>query len=621
MIEESTYPQSPFIKYFDTKRTFYYEIIKEGTYPLTKQLCYTKKSNHPIPHDYVIKTTYGKAKHVVECSIEYVESKPLFKVRFGINLISEVQSSESSTDAACKYYQTRSLDKIRPFSEISNTTKRRKILGLSHRILNVVESEKENTFHKNDELKLKQVTFQTCNDMYNVNFGQEAYRSLARIEQNIPREGDVYNVRQQINNEMKKMIPLTLVDLLQPTVFEPISEEPDVTDNTIIMNILESVGKGGRSTLHIRISGDGRNVGRKVKHVMLTMALLNDIDGLQKPDNHYTLVLYPGAETYESLKNALAPLISDLAILKEKGFNQINGHYWPVELYFSSDWNKDEIDITSKKINKSIDNIKLNYNQINGHTKEPLFHMIPLHNWVVDKLHIFLRITDRLWGLMLSDLRRDTVNEEVWKEKILLEMQRLKISFQFWYERNSNNLSHTSLMGPDKLKVLRELDLTAIFQSRTRAMQIHALWDQFHDLYYLIQDRQTTGEIFQREVQAWLDSFLVPSIGHPNKSGFVRGMYRIQDITPYMHVLVNHVSEFIDVHRAFGLTAFSCSAVEKKNHMQTCLYFQNTLKDGGCENSRKSAILEILEHENRQLYFSLNDTPNFFNKPKSYSIY
>ncbi|CAB4435084.1 unnamed protein product [Rhizophagus irregularis] len=556
MIEESTYPQSSFIKYFDNKRTFYYEIIKEGTYPLIKQLCYTKKSKHPIPHDYIIKTTFGKAKHVVECSIEYVESKPLFRIRFGVNFTSEVQSSESSTDAACKYYQELKEGSAAKISgPLLFGLKLRSVekVRLSHHILNVVESEKENTFHKSDEMKLKQVIFQTCNNIYNINFGQidkiekekkvkavvksldrghvsrEAYRSLARIDQNIPREGNVYNVRQKINNEMKKMVPLTLVDLLQPTIFEPITEEPDITDNTIITNILESVGKGGqrrivnilnyivpfyikreilipgRSTLHIRISGDGRNVGRKVKHVMLTMALLNDIDGLQKPDNHYTLDLYPGAKTYESLKNALAPLISDLVILKERGFNQIGGHHWPVELYFSSDWkflsiclgmksanalhfcpwcdcSKNEINIISKKINKSMDNVKSNYNQINGHIKEPLFHMIPLHNWVVDELHIFLRITDRLWELMLSDLRRETVNEEIWKEKILLEMKRLKISFQFWYERNSNNLSHTSLMGPDKLKVLRELDITAIFQSRTRAMQIHALWDQFHDL-------------------------------------------------------------------------------------------------------------------------------------------
>ena len=55
------------------------------------------------------------------------------------------------------------------------------------------------------------------------------------------------------------------------------------------------------STLHIRISGDGRNVGRKVKHVMIViMTLLNNLNGLQKPENYYTLVLYPGAEIYDS---------------------------------------------------------------------------------------------------------------------------------------------------------------------------------------------------------------------------------------------------------------------------------------------------------------------------------
>ncbi|PKK58776.1 hypothetical protein RhiirC2_795790 [Rhizophagus irregularis] len=95
------------------------------------------------------------------------------------------------------------------------------------------------------------------------------------------------------------------------------------------------------------------------------------------------------------------------------------------------------------------------------------------------------------------------------------------------------------------------------------------IMDQFNELYYLIQDRQTT---------------------------------------------VNHVAEFFEIYHAFGLTAFLCSAVEKKNYMQICLYFQNTLKDGGCD-LQKSAILEILEHENRQLYFSSNDTSNFFKSP------
>jgi hypothetical protein len=161
---------------------------------------------------------------------------------------------------------------------------------------------------------------------------------------------------------MKKNVPITFIDLSQPTVFEPITEEPDITNGAIILNMLESIGKGGQRritnilnyiiplyiekgililrvlTLYIWISGDGRNVGCKLKHVMITITLLNDLNSLQKPDNHYTLVLYPGAEIYESLKNALVPLISDLCVLKKRGFKQTDGTYWPIELYFSSDW-------------------------------------------------------------------------------------------------------------------------------------------------------------------------------------------------------------------------------------------------------------------------------------------
>src|SRR4051794_5960554 len=112
MEENSTYPTSPFIKLFDNKKTFYYKIIREGTYPFTNQLHYTRNPKHPISHNYIVETQYGKAKHTVECSINYVEGKPLFKVRFGKNFAKEVYSSESSTVAACKYYQVGTSSKF-----------------------------------------------------------------------------------------------------------------------------------------------------------------------------------------------------------------------------------------------------------------------------------------------------------------------------------------------------------------------------------------------------------------------------------------------------------------------------------------------------------------------------
>ena len=94
-----------FIKLYDKKRTYYYKIIKEGTYPFTNQLHYTRNPKHPIPHNYIVETQYGKARHTVKCSINYVEGKPLFKVHFGAKFAKEVHSLESSTEAACKYYQ------------------------------------------------------------------------------------------------------------------------------------------------------------------------------------------------------------------------------------------------------------------------------------------------------------------------------------------------------------------------------------------------------------------------------------------------------------------------------------------------------------------------------------
>ncbi|CAB5202794.1 unnamed protein product [Rhizophagus irregularis] len=173
MIEKSTYPKSVFIKLFDNKRTFFYEIIKEGTYPLVEQLYYTKNLKHPIPHNYIVKTQYGKAMHTVKCSIEYMEKRLLYKICFGdnfareeFNKTKEIGKNQNRNQSNRKnkgkisgpllfglkllsverVRKTMSLDlKIRPFDELGNSQKRRKILGLSQRVLDIVEKEKGNT--------------------------------------------------------------------------------------------------------------------------------------------------------------------------------------------------------------------------------------------------------------------------------------------------------------------------------------------------------------------------------------------------------------------------------------------------------------------------------------------
>ncbi|PKB98349.1 hypothetical protein RhiirA5_431508 [Rhizophagus irregularis] len=99
-----------------------------------------------------------------------------------------------------------------------------------------------------------------------------------------------------------------------------------------------------------------------------------------------------------------------------------------------------------------------------------------------------------------------------------------------------------------------------------------------------MKDPLTNAEEFQNDAKNWLTLFLTPSEGIPNTQGFKKGLYQPDNITPYIHVLVYHISEFIMIHQKWGLKSFSCSGVEKKNHEHVSYFFRKTLKNGGKKN-------------------------------------
>ena len=111
----------------------------------------------------------------------------------------------------------------------------------------------------------------------------------------------------------------------------------------------------------------------------------------------------------------------------------------------------------------------------------------------------------------------------------------------------------------------------------------------------------------------WLKLFLTPSTETPINDNFVQGLYCSNDLTPYIHVLVFHIHELMEKHKKWGLKAFSCGPVEKKDHLQVSEFFRKTLRDGGNGVDQKSAIVQILEFENRKLYYICNDSHNIPN--------
>ena len=63
--------------------------------------------------------------------------------------------------------------------------------------------------------------------------------------------------------------------------------------------------------------------------------------------------------------------------------------------------------------------------------------MIPLTHWIPDELHLMLRITDRLWSLMLSETNYQSSGQI--REQIRNEMLRIGIHFEFWQNPDSKN--------------------------------------------------------------------------------------------------------------------------------------------------------------------------------------
>src|SRR5256885_14209653 len=100
-----------------------------------------------------------------------------------------------------------------------------------------------------------------------------------------------------------------------------------------------------------------------------------------------------------------------------------------------------------------------------GHHLSPLFDMILLDNYVPDKLHIMLRITDYLWKLILQEIKNEGLFNNITRCIIIREMENLKICFEFWKIRDTDSWNFTSLMRDDKLCVLQKFDLTKLFDS------------------------------------------------------------------------------------------------------------------------------------------------------------
>jgi hypothetical protein len=165
------------------------------------------------------------------------------------------------------------------------------------------------------------------------------------------------------------------------------------------------------------------------------------------------------------------------------------------------------------------------------------------------------------------------------KVRLVEAFSKCGVKFKFSIGQN-NKVSWTQLMGPDKEKILRRLDLPALFGAElaARGAEIRVLWDEFLELYdqFHSVDDMVNGEPrwnhvkFREKALAFAKHFTKAPRDGMSRAHDVEAMYSSSDVTPYLHAMVWHWPQLMQEH-GLPIASFSCSGLEKKNHMRASL--------------------------------------------------
>ena len=304
----------------------------------------------------------------------------------------------------------------------------------------------------------------------------------------------------------------------------------------------------------------------------------------------------------------------DLKWLSEVfGINAANSLYpcpwctWKVKKEISETDLKEKYTIHGRSHEKAqicINNKDKTVNARQGYAVAPLFKFIEFERIVVDILHMTLRITDKLIGMLLLRLEeleesKSTPLTKIFKKFLEIECN---ITFPFFTKETVTGakLKLRKFNQNERLKLFDKLfegekSLTSIFpenfQTDTTLVCLNRLFFNFREILAII--KRDNSNNFDKNglivrLRDWLSDFIIVE----------------PKITPYIHIFCFHVPEFIEVHGDLNL--FSMQGLEHLNHFSKVNYFRQTNHN---KNTFTSTLLEKMNRiEFIHLGGKLNDT-------------
>ena len=377
--------------------------------------------------------------------------------------------------------------------------------------------------------------------------------------------------------------------------------------------ILEKHKENLPNQMKIKLSGDGTNLARSMHVITVTFMVLD----LEPDCTNHTLAILKASESYVALNDGLSDLVKEM---KELQSIEFNGQHIDLSYYLMGDWkflalvtgiqaaNSNHPCVWCKchkevkhdmSLEWSIDDVNKGARTLEeakkyggqtskkfSYASNPIFPFIPHNRVVIDPLHLFLRISDNLINLLITELRRiDGISAKKGKNSLLAKYETFlceecKIPFQ-WYtlKDTKKSLEWRDLTGPEKPRLFQHINIPRLFPEIKEKKTIQELWDKFYDMYMSIISENPSADTLKKDTQAWVMKYL--------------RVYQTKNVTPYIHAFAMHIHEFVDLYGS--LAPFSQQALEKLNDITTIQYMRATNR----HHTKERALRQIVLKRNR----------------------
>ncbi|XP_021352099.1 uncharacterized protein LOC110466641 isoform X1 [Mizuhopecten yessoensis] len=380
--------------------------------------------------------------------------------------------------------------------------------------------------------------------------------------------------------------------------------------------------------IKIKLSGDGTNVGKRLHVVNVSFTVINE-KRCRAASGNYPLCVMNSKEAYSELADGLRDLRQEVGELQDSSIT-VDGRDFTIEILLGGDykfllvavgipciaseyfcvyckcsksekckldleWSMEDVTKGARSLYECPDGCLKARKKISKKAfsvvNPPLFpHIGPLRV-VVDPLHMFLRITDKLFNLLIAELRTlDNINgnttfntgvidrskvQHVAKLETVLEQ--LGIHFSLSVNRDTKRLEYRDLIGPEKLKLMKSFCANDLISDDGRAEILQKVWDGFSQIEKIMKSETPDADELEERTKEWCLLYVEA--------------FQSRDITPYIHILRCHAHELIRRHG--DISSFTQQGLEKLNDTITKQYFR-----GSCHKPQL-ALRQIMEKQNR----------------------